>query len=373
MTMLKGERVLDLTRLLPGPYCTWILSRLGADVLKIEDLQEGDYARSMIPPLYSLINTGKKSMTLNLKNNSGKKIFLELVSKSDILVESFRPGVMNEFGLGYETLKEYNEKIIFCSISGYGQNGPYRDVPGHDINYMSISGLLGINRTKESPMIPTMQNADIGGGMFGVISILASLYRKEINGRGEYIDISMTDVVNTLFNIEYQGFIGGDEEGVLKGKKTMLTGSFPCYNVYRTKDDKFVSLGAIEAKFWNNFCLRMDREDLIQKQYDMSAVEEIKRIFSKKTREEWIEIFKGIDALITPIYSPDEVFNDPQMKYRGVFDREREILNLPVKFLETTMGEVGKAPEKGESTDEILKELGYKEKDIEDLGKRGAV
>jgi len=371
MEMLKGERVLDLTRLLPGPYCTWILSELGADVLKIEDPWEGDYARGT--SLYDLINAGKRSMTLNLKNGSGREIFLDLVSRSDVLVESFRPGVMKRLGLGYETLKEHNEKIIFCSISGYGQNGPYRDVPGHDINYMSISGLLGVNRTKESPVIPTMQIADIGGGMFGALSILASLYRREIKGRGEYIDVSMTDVVNSLFNIEYFGVIGGDEEGLLREGKTFLTGLFPCYNIYKTKDDKFVSLGALETKFWSNFCMGLSREDLIQKQYDTSVIKELKKIFSEKTREEWIEIFKEADALITPIYSPEEVFNDPQVINREVFDRERKILNLPVKFLETTMDEVGKAPEMGESTHEILAELGYEEKGIEDLRKRGAV
>ncbi|VUT27052.1 MAG: CoA transferase [Candidatus Methanolliviera sp. GoM_asphalt] len=370
MTMLKGKKVLDLTRLLPGPYCTWILSKLGADVLKIEDPGYEDYSRST--PLYDLINAGKKSMTLNLKNSFGREIFLDLVSRADILIESFRPGVMKRLGVGYETLKEHNEKIIFCSISGYGQNGPYKDVPGHDINYMSISGLFGINRTEDSPVIPGMQIADIGGGMFGALSILASLYRREINGRGEYIDVSMTDVVNCIFNVAYQGFIGG-EESILKGGKTILTGLLPFYNIYETKDGKFISLGAIEPKFWNNFCLKIKREDLIQKQYDISVVEELKKIFLKKMREEWIEIFKGTDALITPVYSPEEVFNDPQIEYRGVFDREKKILNLPVKFLETTTNKGEKAPEMGESTHEILAELGYEEKDIEDLRKRGAV
>jgi crotonobetainyl-CoA:carnitine CoA-transferase CaiB-like acyl-CoA transferase len=370
MTMLKDVKVLDLTRLLPGPYCTWILSELGADVLKIEDPWEGDYARGT--PLYDLINTGKKSLTINLKKDAGKKIFFELISKSDVLVESFRPGVMDKLGLGYETLKEYNEKIIFCSISGYGQNGPYRDVPGHDINYMSISGLLGINRTAESPMIPAIPIADLAGGTFGALSILAGLHKRDIDGIGEYIDVSMTDVVSSFFNIEYQGF-PASEEDILKGEKTVSTGLLPCYNVYRTKDGKFVSLGDLEFKFWNNFCLKIDREDLIQKQYDISAVEELKEIFLEKKREEWMEMFEGVDTMFTPVYSPREVFDDPQMKYRDIFDRERKILNLPVKFMKTTIKEERKAPEKGENTSEILNELGYKEGEIEDLKKDGII
>ena len=361
MTMLKDVKVLDLTRLLPGPYCTWILSELGADVLKIEDPWEGDYARGT--PLYDLINTGKKSLTINLKKDAGKKIFLELMLKSDVLVESFRPGVMDKLGLGYETLKEYNEKIIFCSISGYGQNGPYRDVPGHDINYMSISGLLGINRTAESPMIPGMPIADIGGGVFGALSILAGLYKRKIDGTGEYIDVSMTDVVSSFFTIAYRGLIN----------ETLLSGSLPCYNAYKTKDAKFLSVGTVEAKFWNNFCLKMNRDDLIQRQYDTSAIEEIKGIFLEKTREEWMEIFKGEDAMVTPIYSPDEAFDDPQTKYRKVFDREREILSFPVEFSENKTEGGKKAPEKGEDTSKILKELGYEERNIENLKEDGVI
>lgn len=370
MELLKDVKVLDLTRLLPGPYCTWILSELGADVLKIEDPWEGDYARGI--PLYDLINTEKKSLTINLKKDAGKKIFLELISKSDVLVESFRPGVMDNLGLGYDILKEYNKKIIFCSISGYGQNGPYKNIPGHDINYISISGLLGINRTSESPMLPAIPIADLAGGTFGALSILASLHKRDIYETGEYIDVSMTDTVNLFFNIVYQGYFL-NEEDILNGKKTVVTGLLPCYNVYRTKDGKFVSLGDLEFKFWKNFCLKIEREDLIQKQYDISAVEELKEIFLNKTREEWMEIFKGVDTMFTPVYSPKEVFDDPQIKYRNIFDGERKILNLPVEFLKTAIKEKRKAPEKGENTSEILNKLGYKDEEIENLEKDGVI
>lgn len=365
MTMLKDVKVLDLTRQLPGPYCTWTLSKLGAEVLRIEDPEGEDLVRAY-PAMYEIINAGKKSMTLNLKKSSGRKIFLDLVSKSDVLVEGFRPGVMDKLELSYETLREYNEKIIYCSISGYGQNGPYRDVVGHDINYMSICGLLGINGTPESPIIPGMQIGDIGGGIFGALSILASLYKMGVNGEGEYIDVSMMDVLSSFFSIAAPEFCYYEESTPERGRM-LLTGLFPCYNIYKAKDGKFISLGANEPKFWNNFCLRINRADLVQRQLDTSAIEEVKKIFLEKTREEWVEMFKGIDSCLAPIYDPEETLNDLQINYRKVFDRKRKILNLPVKFLKGKIKEGRKAPEKGENTSEILKALGYKERNIEDL------
>mgnify|MGYP001059218256 CR=1 FL=1 len=352
--ILKDVRVLDLTRLLPGPYCTWILSRFGAEVLKVEDTMMGDYVRGT--PLYELINGGKKSLSINLKVDSGREILLELTKRYDVLVESFRPGVMDKLGLGYETLKEYNKKIIYCSISGYGQDGPYRDLPGHDLNYISISGLLGINRTKESPMIPGIPIADLGGGIFGALSIVASLYKREINGEGEYIDVSMMDVVNSFFNVVYQGLAA-----------EALGGSLPFYNIYKAGDGEFLSLGAIEDKFWREFCLGIDREDLIDRQFDISVIEDLEKIFLEKTRDEWVEIFKEANTMLTPVYSPEEVPNDPQIRHRKVFDFEKKILNFPVKLHESETEKGGKAPDRGENTSEILRELGYKDKEIEDL------
>jgi len=367
--ILDGVKVLDLTRLLPGPYCTWILSRLGADVIKIEAPNDEDYSR--FTPLFNLINNNKKSITLNLKKDDGKKIFLDLVSKSDVVVEGFRPGVMNKLGVGYDELKKYNDSIILCSISGYGQDGPYKDFPGHDINYISISGLLGINKAFGLPVIPGITIADLSGGFFGALSIISSLYNRERFGRGIHIDVSMTDVVTQFFVIVFEGNLN----------QTLLTGEIPFYNIYKTKDDKFISLGAIEEKFWRNFCLAIGREDFIDRQYDKSIINDIKEIFSKKTRNEWMEFFKQNENMITPVYFPDEVYYDPQIKYRGVFNKENSILNFPVKFSdnEKTLQKVSdkdilnKGPEKGENTKEILMDIGYGEKDIETLKKREVI
>jgi crotonobetainyl-CoA:carnitine CoA-transferase CaiB-like acyl-CoA transferase len=346
-SMLDGVEVLDLTRLLPGPYCTWILSELGARVLKVEDPWEGDYARGM--PFFDLINRGKGSITLNLKEKAGKEIFSELVAKSDVLVEGFRPGTMEKLGLGYETLREHNERIIYCSISGYGQSGPYRSVPGHDINYISVSGLLGINLSEGVPVVPGMLIADIAGGLFGALSIIASLYRRGAHGGGGYIDVSMTDVVHSFFSIMQLGQI----------RQSLL--SLPGYNIYRTKDGKFVSVGTLETKFWRNFCLKMGREDLIERQFDPFATEELREKFLERTRDDWIELFRGGEAMVTPVYSPEEVFDDPQIAHRKVFDRERGILNFPVKFSNWEANEEKKPPERGESTSEVLRGLGYDE------------
>ena len=360
--ILEGVKVLDLTRLLPGPYCTWILSRLGADVIKIEAPNDDDYSR--LTPLFDLINTKKQSITLNLKKEEGKKIFLELVSKSDVVVEGFRPGVMDKLGLGYDELKKHNDSIIFCSISGYGQNGPYKDLPGHDINYISISGLLGINKAFNMPVIPGITIADLSGGLFGALSVISNLYRRERFGKGTFIDVSMTDIVTQFFVIMFEGNVN----------QTLLTGEIPFYNIYKTKDNKFISVGTIEEKFWRNFCLAIGREDFIDRQYDKSIITEISEIFSKKTLEEWMNIFKKDENMVTPVYLPEEVFNDPQIKYRKVFNKDDKILNFPVKFsskkdddlqvIDNRDRIMNKGPEKGENTEKILMDLGYSKKDI---------
>lgn len=367
--ILDGVKVLDLTRLLPGPYCTWILSRLGADVIKIEAPNDEDYSR--FTPLFNLINNNKKSITLNLKKEDGKKIFLDLVSRSDVVVEGFRPGVMDKLGLRYDELKRYNDNIILCSISGYGQDGPYRDFPGHDINYIGISGLLGINKAFDIPVIPGITIADLSGGAFGALSIISSLYIRERRRGGFYIDVSMTDVVTQFFAIMFEGALN----------QTLLTGDRPFYNIYKTKDDKFIAVGAVEDKFWRNFCLAIGREDFIEKQYDKSIMNDIKEIFSKKTREEWLNLFKKEDNIVSPVYSPEEVFEDPQIKYRGVFNKKDNILNFPVKFSnrEKDFKKINdkdisnKGPEKGENTKEILMNIGYNEEDIERLKREEVV
>jgi crotonobetainyl-CoA:carnitine CoA-transferase CaiB-like acyl-CoA transferase len=360
MSVLEGVKVLDLTRLLPGPYCTWILSRLGADVIKIEEPDSGDFGRRFIPYLFDLINVGKKNITLNLKKEDGKKIFLDLVSKSDIVVEGFRPGVMDKLGLGYDELKKHNNGIILCSISGYGQDGPYRDLPGHDINYESIAGLMWVDN-KKPPVVPKVPFADLCGGTFAALAILARLFGRSKDGKGGYIDIAMTDTVNLLFNISYvASFID-------------LLGEIPFYNVYKTKDGKFISVGAIEEKFWRNFCSTIERDDFIDKQYDKSIISEISEIFSKKTLEEWLNLFKKEENMVTPVYLPEEVFEDQFIRYRNIYNRDKRILNLPIDNLTTKQDLNKKTSEKGEDSERILIELGYSAEDIEKFKTNGVI
>jgi len=393
MRPLEGIKILDLTRLLPGPYGTMLLGDLGAEVIKIEEPEQGDYARWNPPQIngvgsrHLLLNRNKKSITLNLKKPAGKEIFLKLVQdNADVLIEQFRPGVMDRLGLGYKDLEKINPRLIYCSLTGFGQNGPYQNVAGHDINYIGIGGILGITGEKDGPpVIPGIQIADlVGGGLYAVIGILTALVARGKTGQGQYIDISMLDgVVSLIPDAAALYFAEGQPPG--RGERR-LTGGLPQYQVYRTKDGKYLAVGALEEKFWANLCHGIGKPewaDKIPRENDPRCVEikkEMAEIFLTKTRQEWIELLMFRDTCVTPVLTLEETFQDPQVLHRNMLveinhPRAGKIKQIgpPIKF-SATPGEVSTpAPEIGEHTEEILKKLGYTEEKVKELRKEGVI
>ncbi|MFA8438773.1 CaiB/BaiF CoA transferase family protein [Pueribacillus sp. YX66] len=365
---LKNIRVLDLTRLLPGPYCSQFFADFGAEVIKIEEPKVGDYARWTEPrvdgysAMFASLNRNKKSVTLNLKLDDDRKQFRELVKTADVLIESFRPGVMNRLGLGYEDLKELNPKLVYCAITGFGQTGPYKDKPGHDINYLSYAGLLHFNvgAQGEKPTVPATQIADLGGGaLMGVAGILTALMGRNVTGKGQFVDISMMDGVVSWMQTVLPEYLAG--KPVTEGELT-LAGGRACYGVYETADGRYLSVGALEPKFWRTFCEGIERPDLISlldapQETQVELRKTIQQEIGQKTLAEWNVIFEKIDACVSPVLTLDEMIEDPQVKARDMlvtYEGQRQIAN-PIKLSETPAKIYSKAPLLGEHNDKILK------------------
>ena len=393
MRPLEGIKILDLTRLLPGPYGTMLLGDLGAEVIKIEEPERGDYARWNPPQIngvgsrHLLLNRNKKSLTLNLKAPEGKAVLRRMVEQgADVLIEQFRPGVMERLGVGYKDLEKVNPRIIYCSLTGYGQDGPYRDLAGHDLNYIGIAGVLGLTGQKGgSPVIPGIQIADlIGGGLYAVIGILSALMARQKTGRGQYVDISMLDgVVSLLPDSAALYFAEGKAP---RAGERRLGGGLPQYQVYQTQDGKYLAVGALEEKFWANLSRLIGRPEWAEKiprELEPRCEEiqkEMARLFKTKTQKEWLDLLMHEDTCVTAVQSLDEVFADPQVRSRQMLvetthpkaGRVRQI-GVPIKFSETP-GEIRMpAPEIGAHTEEILGELGFAQEEIDRLRKMGVI
>ncbi len=392
---LEGIRVLDLSRLLPGPFATMLLADFGAEVIKIEDPIQGDYLRWW-PPFYTKdtnkenavflqLNRNKKSIVLNLKDPEGQKIFYRLAEKSDVVFESFRPGVVKKLQIDYDTISKINPQIICCSLSGYGQNGPYKDLPGHDVNYLGVSGVASLTGEPDHPKLMGVQVADIGaGGLNAVLAILMSIIARSKTGRGQYIDVSMLDGAMTWLAFAFPRY-WATKEIPIRGDD-LLTGGRPGYGIYKTKDNKFVAVGALEKKFWNNLCTSIKREDLVDilqpttGKEKKEIIECLKTVMLTKTREEWFEISKQTDICISPVYELNEIIDDPQVQAREMivdFKDERfgniKYIGMPFKLSETPGSIRTRAPGYGEHTDEILRSLNYSKQEIETLRKKAVI
>jgi crotonobetainyl-CoA:carnitine CoA-transferase CaiB-like acyl-CoA transferase len=354
MTALDGIAVLDLTRLLPGAVATMWLADFGAEVIKVEQPGVGDYARTTAPGLFRATNRGKKSVEIDLKDPAGRSDFLSLATRADVLIESFRPGVMDRLGCGYDVLSAGNPRLVYCAITGYGQTGPWRDLAGHDINYIAMAGALELTGTPGGPpAVPAVQIADLAGGaMQAVIGILLALFARERTGLGQFVDVSMMDGVAAMLPVPLAHF---EQNGVPPERgEDLLTGKFACYNVYRTADGRWLAVGALEPKFWSNLCSALHRGGLIQDQYtEGPRQEEIKRelanLFATKTLAEWWTALQKVECCVTPVRTLPEIVADHHFT-------ERPIGLIP-RLTDTPARPGNAAPSLGQHNDEVLASL----------------
>jgi alpha-methylacyl-CoA racemase len=402
---LAGIRVLDLSRLLPGGFCSLLLADFGAEVLKVEDTSAGDYIR-WAPPYYDSeesstksalflsLNRNKRSIRIDLKNESGREVLLELVREYDVVLESFRPGVLDRLGVGYERMREVNPGIVYCAISGYGQDGPNRDRSGHDMNYLGLVGLLGLTGERDGevgggPIQSAGQIADLGGGaLMAAFGIMAALRERDGgpghpgSGKGQLVDASMADGALSWLAMVAGGYFA---DGVVPKRGDLpLAGSLVCYRPYQCADG-WVTLGALEPKFWQAWCRGVGREDLIEKQFQAPGSvthDEVSEIFMGRTRADWQVFAAEHDCCLEPVLELDEALSSELVRSRGMVveidqpgvEQPVRQLGIPVK-LSRTPGDHARlpGPALGEHTVAVLSDAGYTQTEIEELLASGAV
>jgi alpha-methylacyl-CoA racemase len=392
---LGDVRVLDLTRLLPGGFCSQLLADLGAEVLKVEDTGMGDYIR-WAPPyygseeqqqlgtrsaLYLALNRGKRSIRLDLKCDAGREALLRLVERYDVVLDGFRQGVLDRLGVGYERMREANPALVFCAITGYGQDGPYAQRAGHDMNYLGLVGLLGLTGAKDGPPVQSAgQIADLGGGaLMAAFATLAALHEARRSGEGQLVDVSMADgALSWLAMVAGRWFCDG--EAPRRGEQ-QLAGGLLCYLPYEAADG-WVSCGALEPKFWAAFCSGVERPDLVESQFEAPGSEawaEVAAVFRSRSRAEWKAFNDEHDCCIEPVLDLDEALDSELVRARRMVVEMRQPglgtvrqLGAPVKLSRTPADPARPAPAFGEHTDEVLREAGYSDDEIAAMKESGA-
>jgi crotonobetainyl-CoA:carnitine CoA-transferase CaiB-like acyl-CoA transferase len=392
---LSGIRIIDFTKLLPGPMCTLHLADMGAEVIRIEDVASpngGDMTRELPPgvtnrraPMFLPLNRNKKSVALDLRTQEGLQVLKDLCATADVFVEGFRPGVAKKLGFDYDTIKAVQPAIVYCSISGYGQDGPMALMGGHDINYQALSGILEQTALKGGQPIPGgFQAADLAGGsLTAAMSICAALVDAKLNQQGRYLDVSMTD---SLLSLSLMNLAAWQMAGKPPAAgTTTLTGGIAAYQTYPTADGRWLAVGAIEFKFWKNFCETIGRIDLLAKghlygQSSDAVVADIASVIKTKTLGEWTEIFKNVDACVTPVLNIQEVAEQSLTKDRGMFVESVDDLGhpykqfaFPVKMSSYEFELERQAPELGADTADLLKQLGYTENRLAELKSAGVI
>ena len=379
MKPLQGIKILDLSRLVPGPYSTRLLCDMGAEVIKVEEPGRGDYIRSLPPyengvsVAFEMLNRGKKSITLNLETKQGREILRKLVTKADVFLESFRPGTTKKLGCDFESLQKSNPQIVYCSLTGFGQTGPYKDLPGHDINVVALSGFLSLNGSE--PTVPSLQVGDLAGGMLAALTITTALFARQRTKQAQYIDASILDVMLSWLTIPLALQLGGYPR--------MLGGDSPFYRLYRTRDSKLIALGAIESKFWEGVCKLLERPDLLPDQYSpeprrSEVIKAIESAFLAKTADEWFRTMSDHDLPCTPILSLEETLRDPQARSRQMIvdkdaagSRKFSYVGNPCKISGVGQVELTPSPKLGEHSAEILREVGYSDATIRSFLEEG--
>jgi alpha-methylacyl-CoA racemase len=380
---LTGIRVLDLTRLLPGAACTLLLADMGADVIKVEDPDRGDYMR-WTPPLvdgqsvlFNALNRNKRSLALNLKAAAGRDLLLRLVEQADVLVEGNRPGVMKRLGLGWDVVHARNPRLVMCSITGYGQDGPFAARAGHDLNYMATAGGLGLNGEQDGPPVPlAVQVADIGGGgLQPAVAILGALVAQQRGAEGRWLDVSMTDGAVSWLSMAFAARGGGED--VARGDQR-LAGRHACYRVYACKGGGFYSVGALEPKFWAALCIAVGRPELVGLQFAEGAEgqhvhREMEEVFASRTRSEWERELAGLDACCEPVLDLDEVSAHPQVVARRLIESRKSGVEVRPAVLMRNDWRRRDAPRLGEHTAEVLGDVGVQEQDLEGLRRQEVI
>ena len=386
MMPLEVIRVLDLTRLAPGPFCTMLLGDLGADVIVIEEPpgvgRRFDIGMSERAQAFNALSRNKRSVGLNLKEPRAQEAFLKMAESADVVVEGFRPGVVKRLGVDHATVAARNPRVVYCSLSGYGQTGPYAGLVGHDINYISVGGALGaIGWPGTPPAIPLNLIADFaGGGLYAAFAILAALMARQQTGRGQWVDMAMSDGVTSLLASSASQFFSGGHS--LERGVEFLNGGIPAYNVYECADGKWLSIGCLEPWFWAELCKALDCEQYIPHQGNRAMFDEIfaflRGRFQERTRDEWFAELRQRDICVGPVYSLEETFNDPHVQAREMiaevphpeFGAVRQV-GVGPKFSETPGAVRTTAPKRGEHTVEVLREAGYSKREVDEMVEAG--